>query len=111
VTDLFVKIQSNKGRARLADNRVRFSTTAVSIPAVIEKRRADWEWNGNGMLRLRGCDDGDLKVFPIAGARALRVATRSVETALGRELRGMYPIARVDGNDIYIDIRDEARIA
>lgn len=68
--------------------------------------RADWQWDGNGRLRLRCHEVGQYRVGRNS-ARRWQVSTRALYRAIGRPLKGSYP-ARVDGHDLYITVGDGA---
>lgn len=64
--------------------------------------RADWAYNDDGILRLRASEGGQYRPSPVG--RRVSISTRGLQTALGRVLRGRYPIERAEGGDIYIRI-------
>ncbi len=86
-----------------------FYETSVRLPALPgfeEATRCEWATDGNGGLRLRVGDTGELRLT-FRSHRSRLVQTASLQRALGRGIRGQYPIVAVDGRDMFIDISDQ----
>jgi hypothetical protein len=107
--DGFETIRSRSGRAALT-GAVHFGPGHAHVPGDVaagRPERVTWAWDGNGTLRARFSDDGDLRLYQIGGSRARACAVGAVYRVVGRPLRGRYPITRVDGNDVYVDVSGE----
>jgi hypothetical protein len=75
-------------------------------PSCLECRRGDWHVKGD-VLRCRLGDRGEFLVnHPSKRTRALSAV--GLYQAIGRTLSGRYPITRIDGCDLYIDISEPA---
>jgi hypothetical protein len=94
---------------RLRD-AVSFNAGAALFPAECRGlgTRVTWQWNRNGTLRARFSEDGALAAFERRGSPGIAVSTQGLYLALGEQLRGHYPLTRIDGTDVYIDIRAAA---
>jgi hypothetical protein len=107
-SDGFVPIR--RGMRATAPDHVTFSgqtCTAPVPPGAGDATRADWAWNGNGLLRLRFGQTGDYVAY--RNSRNTRAVTATqVRRVTGRPLEGRIPIERIDGNDIYIRIEEPA---
>lgn len=66
--------------------------------------RADWQWDGNGVLRLRCNDDGYYKIRAYGLSRDNAIVSSGVLRHGPGRLSGEFPITRIEGHDIYIDI-------
>ncbi len=83
--------------------------TAMALDLAPDATHMDWQWDGNGMARLRFHNEGVFKVTrPKAAVTAVQVNARPLYRLVGRSLRGRYPITRIDGHDLYIDINETA---
>jgi hypothetical protein len=105
--DGFVTIGTGRRAGRPRSMTVVFYEKYASVPGTDVSRdagRATWAWDGNGIVRLRFSQDGALKLTP--QAQQFAVSAWGLYRTLGRALRGVYPITRIDGNDIYIDVSE-----
>lgn len=110
--DGFVTVMKNSRSTRAvgdAPRHVGFGTQSASMRPFADDMppRADWQWDGNGTLRLRCHEKGQFKLAKNS-ASTYQITAQSLYSLLGRRLSGRYPITRIDGNDIYIDISEIA---
>lgn len=110
--DGFITIEVKARKTALRDNEVGFSRFQCSFPTGttgLELGRVLWQWDGNGTLRARFCDDGGYRLLPSGNAQHRRsvAPVQQLYRTIGRTLKGRYPITRIDGSDVYIDISGE----
>ncbi len=101
--DGFVRVQP---RRRTGGDDARFFSTLAIIRIPTEQRaglRATWLWNGAEIVRLRLGSHGDYAVR-LRSATHVQISARALYAAVGVKLRGRFPIVRIDGGDIDIDI-------
>lgn len=106
-SDGFSKITPNRrGGPRAKVNAVFMAATCSVLvpPRCVECTHADWEWDGNGTVRLRLGNEGAFRVGHNS-KNTRHIAVTSLYNAIGRELRGRF-LPTVDGCDLYIDISE-----
>jgi hypothetical protein len=113
--DGFVTILDGRQKGSALRNAVSCNGQTCAFPEHVtdgKPARVTWAWNGNGLIRARLEDDGALRLRQTSfGRRNLSASAAGLYSAIGHKLRGSYPITRIDGNDIYIDISEEAQVA
>lgn len=110
--DGFTLVMAGKRGSPRNTDHVTFGRQHATLPeieACTEVARADWE-HSNGTVRCRIHDNGQYK-RSTTGGFASQLSVGMLYRAIGRQLRGSYPITRVDGCDLYIDISDSERDA
>jgi hypothetical protein len=108
--DGFVTIHKRNGGRPVLQGAVSFNSRTAYFPGDVAAGKPDrvtWAWDGNGTLRARFSEEGELRVFPVGASVVRACSAARVQSAIGRKLAGRYPITRVDGDDVYVDVSGE----
>lgn len=106
--DGFVDIGIGKGGREQLRGEVSFSRESARFPkATLASwpKGLTWQWDGRGTVRARFSDDGELRVHSAPVGYLMIASAQRLQSAIGLNLdRQRFPIVKVDGNDVYIDV-------